>query len=151
MKYTPQNEFDKLHGCVIVVIKDNVPHAWPFCPDLIFFEEIKSWFLDRFHGIWISLLREGVSICLHHVDTTSIQFRYLKPRSPIARPKTIHAPFPSDVPQLSYGSARPDRLEISHSDAIARFAPDYQGCRYRPERPSGSVHARLKCLQAIDR
>ena len=56
MKYPLQNEFDKLHGCVVVVIKDNIPHAWTFFPNLIFFEEIESRFLDGFDRVWISFL-----------------------------------------------------------------------------------------------
>src|SRR5215831_6702540 len=61
------------------------------------------------------------------MGTTFIQFRYSKPRSRLARPETIHVVFRGNVPLLSYGAVRPHRLEISHSDAIARYAPDYKG------------------------
>ena len=41
MKYGHQDEFDKLHGCVIVVVKDDVPHARAFWLNLILVEEIE--------------------------------------------------------------------------------------------------------------
>jgi len=56
MKYRLQDEFDKIHGCVIVVIKDDIPHARTFYPDLIFFEEIELRFSDGFTSVWILLL-----------------------------------------------------------------------------------------------
>src|SRR5437879_4551304 len=31
MKYRLQNKFDKIYRCVIVVIKDDLPHAWCLC------------------------------------------------------------------------------------------------------------------------
>jgi hypothetical protein len=39
-------EFDKIHRCVIVVVKDDVPHARTLCLYLILFEEIESRFID---------------------------------------------------------------------------------------------------------
>jgi hypothetical protein len=56
MKYRLQNEFDKIHGCVIVVIDDDIPHARTFCLNLILFEKIEPWLSDRFNSVWTSLL-----------------------------------------------------------------------------------------------
>src|SRR5271155_497335 len=56
MKYRLQNEFDKIHGCVIVVIDDDIPHAWTFRPYLIFFKKIESRLPDGFTSVWIMLL-----------------------------------------------------------------------------------------------
>src|SRR5437763_6755769 len=56
MKYGLQNEFDKIHGCVIVVIEDDIPHAWAFRPYLILFKKIESRLPDGFTSVWILLL-----------------------------------------------------------------------------------------------
>jgi hypothetical protein len=56
MKYGLQNEFDKIHGRVIVVIEDDVPHAWAFCLYLILFEEIEFRFIEGFNSVGILLL-----------------------------------------------------------------------------------------------
>src|ERR1700738_4310932 len=42
MKYALQDKFDKIHGRVIVVIEDNVPHTRTLCFYLIIFEEIEG-------------------------------------------------------------------------------------------------------------
>src|SRR5438874_4771741 len=57
MKYGLQNEFDKIDGCVIVVIEDDIPHARTFCLHLVLVEEIESWFLDGFNPFLTLLLR----------------------------------------------------------------------------------------------
>ena len=56
MKYRLQNEFDKIHGCVIVVIDDDIPHARTFRPYLILFKKIESRLPDGFTLVWIMLL-----------------------------------------------------------------------------------------------
>jgi len=46
MKYLLQDEFDKIHGCVIVVIEDDVPHTRTFYLCLIFLKEIEFRYID---------------------------------------------------------------------------------------------------------
>src|SRR5438045_3999291 len=48
MKYRLQDDFDKVHGCVVVVIKDDIPHAWTFYLYLILFEETESRLIEGF-------------------------------------------------------------------------------------------------------
>src|SRR5271163_4003316 len=68
MKYRHQDEFDKLHRCVIIVIEDDVPHARAFWLNLILFEKVESRFVDRFSAVWIMVLQEGITGCFHHLD-----------------------------------------------------------------------------------
>src|SRR6478672_2672225 len=56
MKYGLQDKFDKIHGRVIVVIEDNVPHTRTLCFYHIIFEEIESRFPDGSNSVWILLL-----------------------------------------------------------------------------------------------
>jgi hypothetical protein len=42
-------------------------------------------------------------------------------------PETIHVVFLAMFHNSHMGRSTPDRLEISHLDAIARYTPDYQG------------------------
>src|ERR1700730_927704 len=56
MKYGLQDKFDKIHGRVIVVIEDNVPHTRTLYFYLILFEEIESRFPDGSNSVWILLL-----------------------------------------------------------------------------------------------
>jgi len=56
MKYGLQDEFNKIHRRVIVVIEDDVPHTRTLCFYLIFFKEIESRFPDGFNSVWILLL-----------------------------------------------------------------------------------------------
>jgi hypothetical protein len=48
-------KYDKLHGRVIVVIKDDVPHAWSFGLYLALIEEIETGFLNGSIAVWILL------------------------------------------------------------------------------------------------
>src|SRR5271163_4509585 len=77
MKYRHQDEFDKIHWCVIVVIKDDVPHARAFWLNLIPFEKIESRFVDGFSVVWIVVLRAGFTSCFHHLDTNPSIIRNL--------------------------------------------------------------------------
>src|SRR5271165_5099417 len=72
MKYCPQDEFDKLHRREIVVIEDDVPHAWTFCLCLIPFENIQLRFFHWFDATWILVLREEPAGCFHHTEYQSI-------------------------------------------------------------------------------
>ncbi len=56
MKYRLQNEFNKIHRCVIVVIKDDVPHARTLCLYPILVEEIER--------IVLALAADGIAILL---------------------------------------------------------------------------------------
>jgi hypothetical protein len=56
MKYRLQDEFDKIHGCVIVVVEDDVPQMWTYRLYLIPIEEIELRFPGGFKAIWILLL-----------------------------------------------------------------------------------------------
>jgi hypothetical protein len=56
VKHPLQDQFDKIHGRVIVVIKDDIPRARTFRLYLIFFEKIESRFLNGFNSVWILLL-----------------------------------------------------------------------------------------------
>src|SRR6266478_8756154 len=67
MKYRPQDEFDKIHGCVIVVINDDVPHAWSFYLYLVLFEEIDFRFIEGFKWVWILFLRERAAEYFCHL------------------------------------------------------------------------------------
>src|ERR1700738_4986354 len=41
MKYRLQDEFYKIHWCIIVAIEDDIPHVWTFRLYLFPFEEIE--------------------------------------------------------------------------------------------------------------
>ena len=88
MKYLLQDEFDKIHGCVIVVIEHDVPHAWTFCLYLFFFEEIESRFPDGSNSVWILLFDTG----LLSVLTISI------PIHPLFASKAAASAAPSPIP-----------------------------------------------------
>src|SRR6266404_3221649 len=67
MKYRLQDEFDKIYRCVIVVIKDDVPHARTFCLYLVLFEEIDFRFIEGFKWVWILFLRERAAEYFCHL------------------------------------------------------------------------------------
>jgi hypothetical protein len=54
MKYGLQDEFNKIHRRVIVVIEDDIPHTRTLCFYLVFFKEIESRFPDGFNSVWSS-------------------------------------------------------------------------------------------------
>ena len=56
MKYLCHDKYDKIHGRVIVVVEHDVPHAWTFRLNFIFFEEIEDWFLIGSNSVGILLL-----------------------------------------------------------------------------------------------
>ena len=56
MKYRHKDEFDKVHRCVIVIIEDDIPHAWAFWLYLILFKEIES-------GLFAGSMRYGSWPC----------------------------------------------------------------------------------------
>ena len=56
MQYGLENEFDKVHRCVIVVIDYDVPYARTFNSHLTLFEKIQSRVMDRFPAVEILVL-----------------------------------------------------------------------------------------------
>src|SRR6267143_6927998 len=100
MKYRLQDEFDKIHRCVIVVIEHDAPHAWTFYLYLVLFEEIEFRFIEGFKWVWILFLGERAAEYFCHANPSIIRnlklLRWLLAR-PIPAP--IRVPFPSDVPQ----------------------------------------------------
>src|SRR5438477_7007599 len=107
MKYRLQDGFDKIHSCVIVVINDDVPHAWTFYLYFVLFEEIEFRFIEGFKWVWILFLGEPAAEYFCHTNPSSI--RNLKPlRWLLARPipAPIRIPLPGDVPAtLIWGGA----------------------------------------------
>src|SRR5712672_3613522 len=99
MKYRLQDEFDKIHGCVIIVIEDDVPHAWPFCLYLVPVEKIEFRFIDGYNSVWILFLRERPAEYFCHTNPSII--RNLKLLCwLLARP--IPAPIPGAVPSAMF-------------------------------------------------
>src|ERR1700680_2150702 len=97
MKYRFQDEFDKIHRCVIVVIEDDVPHARTLYPYLMLFEEIKSRFLDGLKPVWISFLRERPAQYFYHLDTNLSFIRNIK-----AAASGACSPIPASEPARSF-------------------------------------------------
>jgi hypothetical protein len=52
MKYLCHDKYDKIHGRVIVVVEHDVPHAWTFRLNFIYFEEIEARFPDGVQLGW---------------------------------------------------------------------------------------------------
>jgi len=56
VKYRLQDEFDKIHWRVIVIIEDDVPHARTFYLHLILFKKIEARFIYGLKAMWILVL-----------------------------------------------------------------------------------------------
>jgi hypothetical protein len=118
MKYRLQDEFNKIHRCVIVIIEDNIPHAWSFCLYLVFFEEIEFGFVERFKWVWILFLGERAAEYFCHTNPPIIRklklLRWLLAR-PIPAP--IRVPFASDAPATPHiGPSSPNHTLSGRGD-----------------------------------
>src|SRR5258708_28011398 len=120
MKYRLQDGFDKIHRCVIVVINDDVPHAWTFYLYLVLLEEIEFRFIEGFEWVWILVLGERAAEYFCHLIPIHPLFGILKllPRvlaCSIAAP--IRVPFPSRrCASLIWVRPRPDHMLSERGD-----------------------------------
>src|SRR5215472_12064358 len=104
VKYPLQDEFEKIHGRVIVAINDEIPHTRTFY--LYPFEKIASRFPTWFKAAWVLLLKTGPVRCVHHLDTS----------------RSITQKFKASI------SANGSPLQAAHSRTVAwrRFEKSYR-------------------------
>src|SRR6266404_6198441 len=144
MKYRFQDEFDKIHRCVIVVIEHDAPHAWTFYLYLVLFEEIEFRFIEGFKWVWILFLRGRAAEYFCHTNPSIIN--NLKPlRWLLARPipAPIRVPFPRDVASLRWVRPRPNHM-CFRNEGISVASPASVTLPLGWRRSASLVHGGLK-------